>query len=172
MPGRIGLYEDWITEDGLITIEGWAREGLTDKQIAEEKIGIHVATLCEWKKRFPELAEALKKGKAPVDTKVENQLLKSALGFTVKVKVPFKLKKKITKNGEGTVEEERIEYADQEIYVKPETTAQIYWLSNRRPDKWRRNPTAEKGADDPLLVLLKRWEDAANADADSKPETT
>lgn len=172
MPGgRIGLYKDWISEDGLITIEGWARDGLTDKEMCE-KIGITQSTFYDWKNKFPEFSDALKRGKAPVDTKVENQLLKSALGFTVKVKVPFKLKKKITKNGEGTVEEERIEYADQEIYVKPETTAQIYWLSNRRPDKWRRNPTAEKGADDPLLVLLKRWEDAANADADSKPETT
>lgn len=164
-------WVDWITEDGLIAIEGFAREGLSDVEIAG-KMGIAASTLYDWKNKKPEISEALKRGKAPVDTKVENQLLKSALGFTVKVKVPFKLKKKITKNGEGTVEEERIEYADQEIYVKPETTAQIYWLSNRRPDKWRRNPTAEKGADDPLLVLLKRWEDAANADADSKPETT
>ena len=99
-----------------------------------------VSTLCEWKNRFPQFLEALKKGKAPVDTKVENKLLESALGFTVTVKEPIKVKKKTTKNGIGTIEEEHIEYVDREIYVKPDTTAQIFWLKNRRPDKWRDKP--------------------------------
>lgn len=160
MAGRIGLFEDWISEDGLTTIEGWAREGLTDKQIAEEKIGINQSTLCEWKKRFPQLAEALKKGKAPVDTKVENALLKRALGYDYE---------------EVTTEITEVDGTQRKIikkvkkHVVPDTTAQIYWLSNRRPDRWRRNPSVETSVDDPLVVMLKQWEDAAH---DSKPETT
>jgi len=151
--GRNGKFAEWITPDGLTAIEGWAREGATDCDIAR-KIGICVQTLCEWKKLHPEIAEALKKGKAPVDFEVENTLLKSALGFTVTVKEPIKLKKKTIKNGVGTIEEERIEYAEREIYVKPETTAQIFWLKNRRPDKWRDKHEVAQTADGILADLI------------------
>lgn len=46
---RRGLYEDWLTEDGLIRLESYARDGLTDEQIAKE-IGVTTATLYNWKK--------------------------------------------------------------------------------------------------------------------------
>ena len=29
-----GKYEYWLTPEGLIKLEGWARDGLTDEQIA------------------------------------------------------------------------------------------------------------------------------------------
>lgn len=139
MAGRIGLYENWINEDGLIAIEGWAREGATDTDIAK-KIGISLSTLCEWKNRFPQISEALKRGKAPVDFKVENALLKSALGYTVTVKEPVKVKTRKQLIGKGTIEEEHVEYAEREMYIKPDITAQIYWLKNRKAQKWRDRP--------------------------------
>ncbi len=73
-----GKYKDWVSEDGCMRIKGWARDGLTDADIAYN-IGISPQTLCEWKNRFPELDEALKEGHAPVDTLVENALLQKAL---------------------------------------------------------------------------------------------
>ncbi len=82
----------------MTLLEGWARDGLTDAQIASN-IGINTATLYDWKKRYSELNNALKKGKEVVDYAVENALLKKALGGDV--------------------------------------TAMIFWLKNRRPDKWR-----------------------------------
>jgi hypothetical protein len=72
-----GKYEYWISEDGLILIEGWARDGLTDEQIAHN-IGIRRSTLSEWKKTFPDIADALKKTKEVVDRQVENALFKKA----------------------------------------------------------------------------------------------
>lgn len=60
--GRTGKYEYWISKDGLILLEGWARNGLSDEQIAHN-IGINVATLYEWKKKYSNLAEALKKAR-------------------------------------------------------------------------------------------------------------
>lgn len=134
--GRKSLIDEYLTEDGLILLEGWAREGLTDKQIAE-KIGVGYSTFTSWKAKKIEIQEALKKGKAPVDFKVENQLLKSALGYTVTVKKPVKLRKKMNKPGVGTVEEERIEYVEEEQYIPPVPAAQFFWLKNRKPDKWR-----------------------------------
>lgn len=73
-----GKYEYWLTEEGLLLLEGWAREGLTDEQIAN-KIGISRSTLNDWKKKHPDISDTLKKGKEVVDTQVENALLQSAL---------------------------------------------------------------------------------------------
>ena len=163
-----GKYEYWLTDEGLLRIEGWARDGLTDEQIAHNA-GIHPDTLYDWQKRFPVISDALKRGKAPVDIEVENALLKKALGFSVKVKKPIKVKTKRQLQGKGTIEEEHIEYAEEEVYVPPDTAAQIFWLKNRKPDKWRDKPAAENEAvlDDGFYDALngtaaKDWEDDAS----------
>ena len=78
-----GKFQEWLTPEGLLRIEGWARDGLIDEQIAQN-IGIRAATLYEWKKRFPEISEALKRGKEVIDRQVENALLKRALGYEYK----------------------------------------------------------------------------------------
>ena len=132
-----GKYSDWLTEDGLLRIEGWARDGLTDKQIAENKIGISERTFSRWKDKYPSILSALKNGKRPVDTEVENATLNLAKGYYVTVKKPIKVKTKRQLDGKGTIEEERIEYVDEQIYIPPNVTAQIFWLKNRKPGKWR-----------------------------------
>ena len=131
-----GKYKEWLEADKLLLLEGWARDGLTDEQIAKN-IGINVATLYGWKNKYDNINNALKKGKEVVDIEVENALLKKALGFTTKIKEPIKVKTKKQLIDKGTIEEEHIEYVDKEIYIPPDTTAQIFWLKNRRPDKWR-----------------------------------
>lgn len=73
-------YTEWITEEGLVKIEGWARDGLTDEQIAIN-IGIRRPTLYDWKKKHPDISDALKRGKEVVDRQVENALFKSAVGY-------------------------------------------------------------------------------------------
>lgn len=161
-------YEEWLTPDGLLRIEGWARDGLTDEQIAKN-IGVSYSTFRVWRDKHPALSAALKKGKAPVDIEVENALLKKALGFSVVVKKPIKVKTKRQLQGKGTIEEEHIEYAEEEVYVPPDTAAQIFWLKNRKPDKWRDKPEAENEAvlDDGFYDALngtaaKDWEDDAS----------
>lgn len=143
-----------MTEDGQILIEGWARDGLTDEQIAHN-MGVGYTTFKEYLNRFPSIRAALKRGKAPVDYEVENALYKRATGYTVKLKKPIKVKttKRIT--GKGEVTEERIEYADEEQYIPPDTTAQIFWLKNRRPDKWRdKRDEAPQQSNDLLQSLI------------------
>ena len=151
--GRKGKFEEWLTEDGLTTVEGWARDGLIDSQIAHN-MGIAYSTFRDWCGKFPALSAALKKGKAPVDIEVENALLKRALGQIVKVKKPIKLKHKGQIPGKGLIEEERIEYAEEEVYIPPDTTAQIFWLKNRRPDKWRDKVEAAPEGNNELLQSL------------------
>lgn len=72
----------WLTADGLTLLEGWARDGLTDEDIANN-IGIVPSTLYEWKKKYSEISESLKKNKAIADYEVENALFKSAISGNV-----------------------------------------------------------------------------------------
>ena len=125
-----GKYEQWLTPEGLLKLEGWARDGLTDEQIAE-KMGISVASLYNYKKDHLDILEALKSGKEVIDRQVENALLKRALGYEYdEVSEEFEggilVKRKVTKK-----------------QVVPDTTAQIFWLKNRKPDEWRDKQTVE-----------------------------
>ena len=91
--------------------------------------------LCEWKNKFPEFSEALKKGKDVADYIVENELFESCKTRTVTVKKPIKLKK-VMVDGKKRLEEERIEYAEEQVVVPANVTAQIFWLKNRKKTKW------------------------------------
>lgn len=115
-----GKFEYWITEEGLLLIEGWARDGLTDEQIAEN-IGIKRQTIYDWKKRFPDISDALKKGKEVIDRQVENALLKAALGYEYE-------EDGMTKDGH---------VRSLKRIAHPNTTALIFWLKNRKPKQWR-----------------------------------
>ena len=119
-----GKYEEWLRPEKLVLLEGWARNGLTDEQIANN-IGIRRETLIEWKKKYPNITNVLKKGKEPVDFEVENALLKRALGYTYeevseKYEMGILTERKVTKKE-----------------VVPDVTAQIFWLKNRKPNEWR-----------------------------------
>ncbi len=119
-----GKYEYWLTPEGLLKLEGWARDGLIDEQIAQN-IGINPATLYEWKKRYPEISESLKEGKEVIDRQVENALLKRALGYEYEeVKEKYEC---------GVLTERTVTKKE----VIADTTAQMFWLKNRKPDTWR-----------------------------------
>lgn len=118
-------------------------------------MGVGYTTFKEYLNRFPSIRAALKRGKAPVDYEVENALYKRATGYTVKLKKPIKVKTTKRVTGKGEVTEERIEYADEEQYIPPDTTAQIFWLKNRRPDKWRdKRDEAPQQTNDLLQSLI------------------
>ena len=144
-----GKYEYWLTPEGLLKIEGWARDGLTDEQIAQN-VRISRETLYAWKKKYPDISDALKRGKDVVDRQVENALLKRALGYEYEeVKKKFEC---------GVMTERTVTKKE----VIPDTTAQIFWLKNRKPDKWRDKPDYEDtSALDKLDSILKEMRDNA-----------
>lgn len=157
-----GKYQEWLTDEGLIKLEAWARDGLTDEQIAEN-IGIQRTTLYDWKKKYPDISDALKKGKKIVDAQVENALLKRALGYrysedeyiVVQLEdeeyysaLDHHMKLFKLENPEATdidLEKERLTFPrTKHVLVKrktkeiaPETGAAAFWLKNRKPKTWR-----------------------------------
>lgn len=122
--------KDWITEEGLTKIQGWARDGLTDEQIAHN-IGCSVKTLYNWKKAHLPILHALKRGKEVVDREVENALLKRALGY----EIVETTKERVF--DEFTGEYNKVETKEVTKFVAPDVTAQIFWLKNRKPSEWR-----------------------------------
>jgi hypothetical protein len=119
-------------------VESWARDGLTDEQIANN-LGIGTATLYEYKNKYPEFAEAIKNGKDDIDIEVENALLKRALGYEYEEITKEPLYNAVS--GEPILNEDGTpKIAITKIVRKqvlPDTTAQIFWLKNRRPRQWR-----------------------------------
>lgn len=115
----MALYHEWMTEEKLTVLTGWARN-ITEAQIAKN-IGIAPKTLIEWKKKYPKIRNALRKGREVTDIEVENALLKAALGYeTTEYMIDANGKKRAVKK-----------------QVPPNTTAMIFWLKNRKAHDWR-----------------------------------
>ena len=148
-----GKYHEWLQEDNLIRIESWARMGLTNEQIAKN-IGVNADTFYTWLKKYPEISESIKKGKAPIDFEVENALFKRAIGYeyeeieTIIEEIDGKQRKRIKKIKKLAL---------------PETSAMIFWLKNRKPKEWRKlNPVVEAKLNAETEKLLKEAESLSN----------
>lgn len=154
-------------------IEGWARDGLTDEQIAAN-MGIGTTTLYRWKEEHREIRESLKRGKEVVDRLVENALLKRALGYSYNedkyISVPMDEEEYHEKLGEymNRYKYHHPDATDDELFmvrenfpktkeqlverkvkeVVPDTTAQIFWLKNRKPEQWRDKRVVDDNGND------------------------
>nr|DAT86517.1 MAG TPA: terminase small subunit [Caudoviricetes sp.] len=145
-------------KEKLILVECWARDGLTDEQISNN-LGISTTTFYEYKKNYPEFSESLKRGKEIVDYEVENALLKRALGYE------FEEKTYETRwdENQGRFREVLTKKVRKEVV--PDTTAQIYWLNNRKPKQWRNKRNEEEGNNENLNKveqLLTKIKEEAN----------
>lgn len=149
---RPSKYETHVAPR-LEEVKDWVRNGATDEEVAI-RLGINPDTLYTYKKKFSEFSETIKKGKEIFDSEVENALYERCLGGKVSLRRPFKVKRTIFNNGKRVREEEEVVMADYEEYVIPDTIAQIFWLKNRRPDKWREKPAEEKDEREAVTVKL------------------
>lgn len=140
-------YKDWLNDDKLLLLQRWARNGLADEQIAKN-IGISRSTLNEWKRKFPLISDTLKKGKEIVDTEVENALLKKALGGTFTEVTKERVLNTVTNTHELVVTKSVTKD------IPPDVTAQIFWLKNRCPEKWRDKPTEKNISEDKIADKL------------------
>ena len=110
-------------------VKSLAMDGKTEHEIAES-MEVSRSTLKKWEKEHPEFADALAYGKGAADSAVEQSLFKRAMGFTYKEKKTI-----VTMDKDGNQMPARIEVIEREAI--PDTGACIFWLKNRRRDKWR-----------------------------------
>ena len=138
--GRPSIYAPVL----CIAARAFARLGLVDEEIAHE-LKISTATLNNWKKEHPEFLESLKAGKDEPDDKVERSLYERATGYdhpAVKIFMPVNSPVPI--------------YAPYTEHCPPDVTAQIFWLKNRRPERWRdkQDIDANLHTDQPFTLVL------------------
>lgn len=127
----------------LDAISAWCRMGMLEKDIAK-KLKISVSTLESYKLSHPELLEALKNGKEDADDNVENALYEKCIGKFIYEEQAFKCKNVFYDESGRRCESEDIVVQEVKKYIPSETMAQLAWLNNRRPQRWRKNANKEK----------------------------
>lgn len=99
--------------------------GWSDSKIAEA-IGVNRSTIFRWKKANPSILQQIEAEKLFTDDLVEKALLKRALGYEYQEEKAFCFKGEIVT-------------AKVTKHQAPDVTAQLAWLYNRQPEKWKRN---------------------------------
>lgn len=89
-------------------------------------MGISKQTWHNWRKKYPEFANAISGGKDVVDEKVEKALLARAMGYD--------------RHGK---------------HYPPDTVAAMYWLQNRRPERWQDTRNIKHSGNVDLTVSIK-----------------
>jgi transposase len=134
-------------QERLELVKKWCRDGLSEKQIATN-LRISPSTMETYKKKHPELLEALKKGKEPFLAEVENALAKRAIGFE------YEETKTYIKYEEG----KEVRYTEKtKKYQPPNVAACSILLKNKDRGNWSDNPQ-KLDMDRELLELKKEME--------------
>lgn len=118
---------EWLEDESLELIRGWARDGLNYAEIAQ-KMRVGERTLYRWKKEEGQIRQALKEGRDVADRKVENALFESAIGGFIEEEETFMQEV----NGVATKRVKRIKK-----YMQPNLGSIVFWLKNRKPDTWK-----------------------------------
>lgn len=115
----------WLSPDGIELIGGWRREGIPIGVIALDYVGCSESTLKRWSREKIDLANALMVSQDVTNVRVEQALLKRALGYDVE-----EIKKELVE-GEMRVTERTVKH------IPPDVKACLSWLYSRRSDRWR-----------------------------------
>lgn len=97
---------------------------------------------CIHGRKISNFSRYLKKGKRCCGQASGKSLLQRALGYSYE---------ETSKKYEGGVMTER---KVTKKHVPPDTTAQIFWLKNRKPEQWRDKPRSESASDKALVKAI------------------
>lgn len=134
----------------------WGRAGADQKEIAE-KLGIPYSTFRSWVKkgqageeRYAPLAVILKQAQEAPNGDVEAALYKKCLGYNAKIAKHYKVKQVEydQETGRRISEREELREVFDEVHVPADTNAQIFFLTNRAPERWQRTPAPQQGDSD------------------------
>lgn len=122
------IYQKYVAgkEESVIM---WCRNG-ADNEILAKKLGCGKTTLSKMIKNYPEFKQLIREGKEEADFKVEAALYKRAIGYEVE---EVSTEVVVNKDGSGTTTFVK----KTKKHIAGDTTAQIFWLKNRKPDEWR-----------------------------------
>lgn len=138
----------------LDRIAKWAEQGASQAEIAK-KLSLAVSTFKLYLSKgekgespYSDLSDCFTRACEVPDDNVEAALYKSAIGYNAVVAKTFKCKE-ITYDettGRKLREVEVLKTGHDEVHVPANVTAQMFWLANRKSDRWQYKP--ERSADD------------------------
>lgn len=157
-----GRYQKWLESENLVLLEGWKRNGLTDKQIAGN-IGISVNTLDKWKQRFVQIRQALKIGHESANYAVERKLFQKAMNGNTTAMIfwlknnwrdkyndselsPEERKLAVARMDKINAETKRIEAETKRLNSNDEGITKIVFSDDLKPDK--EDDSKQKGSED------------------------
>lgn len=164
--GNKGIAERkafWLSPDGIELIGGWRREGIPIGVIAMQYVGCSESTLKRWSREKSDLARALQISQDVTNVRVEQALLKRALGY-VDEQVQEEL-----------VEGQMVVTKRTKTPIPPDVKACLSWLYSRRSDRWRAQQEPVDRLEDEvktardILVAIKEVADSGN-DGTTKPQ--
>jgi hypothetical protein len=118
-------------------------KGFTDKELSEF-FKVRERTINRWKDKYPDFCQSQKRGKDDYDSNViEKSLAKRAAGYQY-----IETTKTIT----GKAKKITIKEVTKE--VAPDPTSMIFWLKNRRPERWRDKHSYEHGLTPEVLRAI------------------
>lgn len=131
--------------------------GATDDEMADF-FGIHRATLYRWKIEYPAFCDAIKTAKEIADERVERSLYQKATGYDITEEQAIKLKVEQHK--------EEVEVVEVRKHVPADTTAAIFWMKNRRSDRWRDKHEVDVNVNDLAAIIAGRRAKVAELNSD------
>lgn len=145
-------YESHVLPN-LDKITEWAKAGATAKDIAA-KLRIAYSTLRKYidlgqdgDERYTALSEAFTQACIVADEQIETALFKRACGYQYE---ELTTEEKLDRNGTPHLLAKKV-IRD----VPPDPTSAMFWLTNRRPDRWKYRPQeADEGSDDERGVIM------------------
>ena len=144
-PGRPSKYKPEFAE----RVTDYCLLGATNQELARI-FKVRDTTIPEWIDRYPEFAEAIKKGREIADANVAKALYRRAIGWTQPaVKIAIKIE--ILPDGREIKSEHIVPYTE---HFPPDTAAAFIWLKNRQPHRWRDKKEVHDTRDETKHVAL------------------
>lgn len=168
--GTIQKRSEYLYDRKLhpLLIESMIMNGFTYTQICD-KLGIPSSVFSYWKRAHPEIKEAIRRGKLPIDEKVEQSLFKVATGYSYeevtlepKTLSPEEIRLRAELPNPPPVPMIKKKVVRKQ--VAPNVLAQIFYLKNKKPDMWKdRSNVAVSGKVEYEVTLPPRPEDIKRA---------
>lgn len=140
----------------LEKIKAWAEQGASQVEIAKKlriatsTFKLYLAKGEKGEEPYSALSDCLAQGNEVPDDNVEAALYKSAIGYNARVAKNFKVKEVIydEDTGKKLREVEKLVVGFDEVHVAANVTAQMFWLANRRADRWQYKPNGTGSEDE------------------------
>lgn len=139
---RTGKYQEWLQPDKLEQITNWAAKGLNNKELAQS-MNVVMSTFCLWRDKYPEISEAIKKGRQLSVQCIENKFFQTAFGGVEEITEVIEEKTVIDNKG---VEHKIVDKKITKRKLPPNVTAQIFYLKNKAG--YRDNPEESQEVED------------------------